>query len=180
VHHVVAGADVDPARGLVEEEQARTSEQGPGDEDPLLLPAGELADVPATQAAEPQPLEELLGRGHVVPGRPGHCPPADPGHQDRLPDGHREVPVHRLDLRDVAHGGPAVARDPTHDRLHRAGHRLQHRGLPGAARTDDPHEVAFFDGKVDVDQHGLATVAARDLVEPDQLTHASLVTDQYR
>ena len=57
VQDLVAGPHVDARRGLVEEQEVGPAEQRPGEEHALLLAAGELADVPVPEPADPQPLE---------------------------------------------------------------------------------------------------------------------------
>ncbi len=59
VQHVVAGVDVDAGRRLVEQQAARAAEQGAGQEHPLLLAAGELADVPLGQLGDAEALEHV-------------------------------------------------------------------------------------------------------------------------
>ena len=69
VEDVVAGLEVDAARRLVEEQERRVGDQRAGQEDPLLLAAGQLADVAAGQAADAQPLEQAdrrAGRSSAV------------------------------------------------------------------------------------------------------------------
>ena len=61
VHHVVPRAHVHPGRGLVQQQELGAAEHRPRDEHPLLLPAGQLADVPFTEAAEAEALEDLIG-----------------------------------------------------------------------------------------------------------------------
>ena len=102
VQHVVPRRDVDAGRRFVQQQQLGLAQQGPGDEHALLLPAGELADVPSGKLGNAQPVEDLL-RPRRASAAIGHgssrraCAPSA-----RTRDGHREVPVHRLELRHVA------------------------------------------------------------------------------
>ena len=69
VHDVVARADVDAARGLVQEQQPRATEHRPRDEHPLLLAARAPGCV-GREPAEPEPIEDLLGLVDLL--RDGH------------------------------------------------------------------------------------------------------------
>ena len=62
VQHVVPGADVDAGRRLVEHQQAGVAQQSAGQEHPLLLAAGELADVPLGKLGDAQTIQH---RGNV-------------------------------------------------------------------------------------------------------------------
>jgi hypothetical protein len=173
VHHVVPGPNVDARRRLVHQQELRAAQHRSRHEDPLLLPAGELPDVPAAQVADPQPVEHLVGLAQVAFGGPREDPPVDPGHQDGLANGHGEVPVDGLDLRHVPDGRRPIPHDRTSDRSDHARDRAQQRRLAAPARTDDPDEVAFGHGQVHVDQHRLHPVPAGDPLEPDELVHVS-------
>ena len=64
---------VDAGQGLIEDEQLGGADQGPGDEDPLGLPAGEDLDVVRGPVGQADGVE----RGHGLPlGAP---PPVGPG-----------------------------------------------------------------------------------------------------
>ena len=102
VQHLVAGAHVDPGRGFVQQQHLRPAEQRPRDEHPLLLAAGELADVAISEAADAELLEHRVHFLPLVTRRPGQDAPSGPRHQHDLGDGDREVPVDRPDLRHVA------------------------------------------------------------------------------
>ena len=68
VQDLVAGAHVDARGGLVDEQQVGRAEQGAGDEHPLLLAAGELADVAVAEVADAEPVEHI---GDARAARPG-------------------------------------------------------------------------------------------------------------
>ena len=63
VQDLVAGAHVDAGRGLVEQQHSGLAEQRPGDEHPLLLAAGELADVAIAEAADAELVEHVVDFG---------------------------------------------------------------------------------------------------------------------
>ena len=60
VEDVVARLDVDPAGGLIEQQQHRVADQRPGEEDALLLAARQLANMAFRKAADPQSLEKRV------------------------------------------------------------------------------------------------------------------------
>ena len=160
-----------PARRLVQQEELRPTEHRARDEHPLLLPARELPDVAVAQVPDPEPIEDHRQPRTSSLRGPGHDPPIDPRHQHGFADGDREVPVHGLDLRDVADRSrgsrtirPAIGRtDPA---IARSSVRL-----PAAARSDDADEVALGDGQVDVDQHRLMAVRQVTLSNRTSVTH---------
>ena len=57
---------------------SRFADQRPGQEDALLLAAGEVADMPSAEPADPKPLQRLRDLAASSPRRPGQPPhPAD-------------------------------------------------------------------------------------------------------
>jgi len=129
----------------------------PGDEDPLSLPAGELADLPLRERGHPDAVDRAADQFAVRGGEPPDPPgvPVAP-HLDHLLDRDRKVPVHRVALRNV--GDPVerlrgrLAADQHVagvDRLE-ADHRLEERGLAGAVRPDDGGEGPLGKRGVDV------------------------------
>ena len=68
VEDLVTGPHVDAGGGLVHEQEVGAAQQGPGDEHPLLLAAGQVADVAAAEAVDAE-----AGR---APRRPRRSRPA--------------------------------------------------------------------------------------------------------
>ena len=62
MQHLVAGLDVDAAGGLIEQQQHRVADHGPGQEHALLLTAGELPHLAVAQAADAQSIEHPVRR----------------------------------------------------------------------------------------------------------------------
>jgi len=146
----LAARQVEPAARLVEQEQARLREERTGDQRPLALSLGAVAEPPLSDRSEPERPDELVGPVEVEAGeallevadRRG-CSRADDlphGQQrgkaaadarvhepDRLAQPREVGPAHRLsqDL-DGAGGGE----------VHCAGDRQQRR-LPGAVRPEE-------------------------------------------
>src|SRR5207253_7579485 len=67
--HVVAQLLVEGAEGLVEKEDGGARDEGPGEGDPLLLAAGELARIPRAIRGQPDELERLDEPRHRAEGR---------------------------------------------------------------------------------------------------------------
>ncbi len=155
----VAGLHVHLADGVVQQQDGRFPEEGPGQGDPLLLPAGQ--DHPPLPHDGVQPLGErpdgvgnrgpvqglpelVLGHGFVFEG-------------DVLPDGSGEQK--RL-LGDEGDEPPEI-RQRAFPSVHAAhGHRpflgvvepgdeVEQRRLPGPRRTDDPQGSAPVHTEVD-------------------------------
>ena len=61
-HHLGTAGAVEVAGRLVGQEQGRLGDQGAGDGDALLLPAGQLGRLVGQPVGEPQPLERLAAR----------------------------------------------------------------------------------------------------------------------
>ena len=70
--HLLAELEVERAERLVEQEHARTVDEGAGERDPLLLAAGELARLPPLEAGEGHELERI--RRHAC-SRSAPCTP---------------------------------------------------------------------------------------------------------
>jgi hypothetical protein len=168
VEHLVARPHVHARRRLVHEQQLRPAQQRPGDEHALLLAAGQLADLPAGEVGDAQPLQHPR---HLLPlgsGRSGQQARLAARHEHALRDGDREAPVDRLQLRHVR---DRQARTPDHCaplRAHGAQQQPEQRRLAGARRADHAGEGAGGDGEVDVGQDGAAVVAEGDTGQGEQ------------
>ena len=171
VEDVVARLHVDAAGWFVEEEEPRISDKRPSEENSLLLSAGEVPDVflPVFRDAEAfEQLQEIgfIGRSWPGPRSRGHRA----AHQHRFFDRHREVPVDRLELRDVAERRTAARIDGLAIHSHATGidpgdaqQGLQQRRLPRAARTDNADELALLDGERHVVDDCAAIIAGVSL-----------------
>ena len=169
VQHVVPGGDVDAAGRLVHQQQLRLAQQRAGDEHPLLLAAGQLADVPAAELADARAGRAPAPRPRV---------PSRDGHGRRRPvraisthsrDGDREAPVHRLELRHVADASALAGVRPNRA----AGARC--RAAAGAAMVlpdpDGPTTPTKSVGahlEVDVGQHRRRRRSRRSRRDPHQ------------
>ena len=146
---------------LVEQQDVGGLGERPGDEDALLLAAGELADLCVAELPHPDLPKHSATRPH---GRRPAAEPPDMGvaaHQDDIPHGDRKVPVDHFALRDVGDarphgdGGLAEQRDrPAHDR-HEAEDGLEERALAPAIRPDDADDLTSADAVIHVAQHDL-------------------------
>ena len=154
-----AGDGVDPARGLVEEHDARPVHHGAGEGQPLLPAAGQLAGEAALLALEPGradgPRLALAGRGPVQ---------AVDAAEEAEVLAHREVVVEAEALAHVADlplHALGVPRDvgAEHEARARGGgeQAAQHAdrgGLAGAVRAEEAEDLAFVHAERDP-VHGL-------------------------
>src|SRR5262249_29431810 len=58
--HLLAELEIQRAERLVEEQYARLAHEGPGERDPLLLPAGELPRLALSEPPQADEVENLL------------------------------------------------------------------------------------------------------------------------
>src|SRR5690606_22565226 len=154
-------------------EQARVADQGPAQECALLLPAGEGSDVAPGQLVDAQALHNAVSLFTRVAAMPR--PPALAGatHEHDLLDCHREVPVDRFQLRDVAGAhvlacAAAVDEYFARENVDAAEDSPQQRRLTCSARPYQPDEVARVDLQVDSVQDGAIAVAAGNVSELDK------------
>src|SRR5687768_11148035 len=106
----MARLDIGPRGGLVEQQQAWIADQGPSQEGPLLLAAGQIADVTLRALRDAEALEQAqhaLAVPAVAPREGARV--GRQTHHDHLLDGDRKVPVDRLELRDVPDSSPSAA-----------------------------------------------------------------------
>ena len=148
------GVGIQGAGGLVAEQDLGVCGQGPGDGDPLLLPAGELGRVGRSLVRQPHQLQQLHGAPiGLGPGNPGqiqgkaHVFQAAALHQqmEALED-HGDLPAQlpELPVRQ------AFQPDPVD--LHAAGagplqqvDAANQGALSGAAHADDPEDISVRD-----------------------------------
>ena len=169
VEHFVAGTDIDPRCWFVHQQQFRVAEQGAGDEHSLLLTTGELADVTVGEIADAEAFEDVGDSGPFCRVGPRPVAAVTRRHQHGLGNSHREVPVDRLDLGDIADAEVGSAGDGSVLGVDESEEESQHGCLAGPRRADDPGECAGPDCQRDIIEDRVAlSVAARDLVESDQ------------
>ena len=178
--HPLPRRGVQPGGRLVEEQQRRIPDDGPGDREPLALTARQqpaaLADPGVVALVEPRDEAVRVGgfgrRAHLRVGGVGLAPP------DVLGDGAVEdqgLLQHRADVateigeRQLAQVDP-VERDAAPVGVVAAQEELRERRLPRAARPDDRDLPAGCEAQVDPAQRGLfgAVVGEPDLVEADR------------
>ena len=156
--HLGLGADVDAARGLVEEDDRGVGRQHLADDDLLLVAAGERADHRAAAGGldgdvPDRAVDQLLlalARGEEAAGEG-----ADRGEREVLADGHRlhqAVALAVLGDEDEAGGDAlgdreagdvaAVQQDAAAGGLQAAGDGLHHLGAAGAHQPVDADDLA--------------------------------------
>lgn len=166
------GDGVDPGKGLVHDVELGLLGEGPGEEDALLLTAGELADLTIGELAHP----DLVQAGHRgvtlrLAGPPKPAELAVLAHHHDVDRRRREVPVDRAALRDVgdqtAHlpVGPTKDLDPAGRQGDEPEDRLEQRALAGPVRSDDRRQAPRLDIEVDIPEH------RRRAVGDDQIPH---------
>ena len=100
---------VDAGRRLVEEEQVGRADQGPGDERPLLLPAGELGDPGLGLPGQADHADRVVDRCPVVAGERTQQPTAgERAGGDDLPHRRRDARAGAGTLGDEADPAPVV------------------------------------------------------------------------
>ena len=165
-----------PAEGLVQQDDPRTSSQGPGEGNALLLPAGQLVRSPAADlAGQADEVEQL--------GDPSRATPVAAGQAEADVLLHREVREESALLGDVADA--AILRCDEHaGRHHRVpadGHRPRIRAMEAGdhpkqgrlattRRTEDGRRRPGGDVKVHSVQDRRRTVRGDDIAH-HQLGH---------
>src|SRR4051794_15740305 len=103
MNNIIARSNVEPRRGLIEENQFRIAQKRTADKHGLLLASGELPDM---ALAEPFEIQSLHKLPHFLPFRlTDTLEPAAIGeksHRDHFLDRYWEVPVYCFELWDVA------------------------------------------------------------------------------
>src|SRR5918996_768084 len=148
--------DVELARRLVGEEEARAVGKGGADGDALLLSAGELVRAGVAPVGEPYPLEQLVrARTACTPGHPAE-PELDRDELSRRQLGGERPRVVLLDVPDRLRpiGGEPARGKPTHvepEDAHgpgggplEAGEEAQERRLSGAARPEHGDDLPLL------------------------------------
>src|SRR5690625_586339 len=157
---------VDAGEGLVEEVDVGVLHQGAGQEDPLLLAAGELAYLPVGVLLHRDRAECLPSRLVLLasgPPDPAQVPVET--HGDHVNRGGGEIPVDRSALGNVTHPvahlpvGPAMDVDVTGAVTHEAKDGLDECLLARPVRTHDRRNHAGGHVQVDAPQDPLLAVA---------------------
>jgi hypothetical protein len=163
---------IDPRHRLVEEVDVGLLGQRPRQEDALLLPPRQPADLPVGDIGQADAVEAFRRQAPLA--RAGSPQPAEPGispHENDVGDRHREVPVDRLPLRHIPNPGADLlerrAEDPhlPAGQGHKPQRRLEERALPGAIGADDPKQAGPRHGEVDIPEHRPAAVGHGDVME---------------
>ena len=166
VHYVVAGFDVDAGGGFVQQEEFGAADEGAGEEDALLLAAGELSDVAFGQAGDAQSLHHILGEFAFLFAEPGEEGVGhSAAHHYGFLYGDGEVPVDGFELGDVAgaaaacFGGSVVDAHFAGLDLGGAEYGAQQGGFAGAAGAEEADEVAGHNAEADFVEDAGAVVA---------------------
>src|SRR6266508_57627 len=182
VQHLVAGARVQVAGGLVGEQHRRLGDQRAGDRHPLLLAAGELRGPVLQAVAEPDRLE----RGDRPPAALGAAEPAVDQRQADVADGRgprqelealEDEPDHlvahqrQLVVGEAGHGPPLEPQRAAGRPVQPAEQPEQGR-LPRPARPHDRQRVAGRDLEVNpVERPDFDPVQPVDLGDAPSLHH---------
>jgi hypothetical protein len=162
------GCSVHASEGLVENEKVSTLRQGAGQKHPLLLTAGELADLPLGESRHADLLQAAQRQGSLASaGKPEKANLPVETHHHHVEHGSRKVPVHPRSLRDIGdavsgvrervseHGN--LPRDPWDDTQR----RLEKGGFTSAIWSDDCNHPTRRRGEVYVVHHRLSPIGDR-------------------
>jgi hypothetical protein len=166
------GRLVDAGHRLIQQQDRCLLHQRARQEDALLLPPRQGADLGSAEVGQRHPFERLADR-RPVPGA-GHAQPADAwvaSHHHHLLRADREAPVDRLPLRHI--GEPvSLLGDGAAIQQHRAGllrgqpqDRLQQRALARSVRPDHADQGAGRNSEIHVLQDRTVTIAGADAVQ---------------
>src|SRR5262245_45977515 len=170
-----AGGGIEPAEGLVEEEQLRPVQQRPCQRQPLHHAARVDAYRSARRLFEPRPAQQLRDAGLRV-GHPvelGVEPEVLPSGQVRIAGALvTDVPDSPARGRRAPAGVLAEEPERAAARAQQGREHAEQRRLAGAVRAQQDDQLARVDGEVDAGQHWdpaeLAAQALGDDRRPDQ------------
>src|SRR5207248_5786480 len=158
---------VEAVQRLVEHEQPGPTGERLGDQQPLLLTTGELADRPVGVPAGTDQVNQFTDPGGGGPGagtRQRQAPPVpvEPeAYHVQAPDPQGRVEAASLrQVPDVVVGLPGRAAEQPYrapGQRYQAKDRLEQRGLPDAVGPEDGHELAGRDRGADPGPDGTTT-----------------------
>ncbi len=170
---------VDAGGGLVEEEDSWGGDQCAGDEDALLLSAGEAADGLIGEVSHAHGIESFLNLRAVGAGITSEeAFFSVKAEFDNLADGDRESPIERVALGHVADdvafgtcggGGHAFDTDGAGVWGERSEDEFEERTFAAAVGADDAKDGSLFDVECDVLQRGAAIIAKADIADADDI-----------
>ena len=156
---------VDARKGFVQQVEVRPLRQRPGEEDALLLPARQLADLAVREISHADPVETVHGQAAVTPGDPAQQAKLTvKPHLDHVDHAGREIPIDAGPLRDI--GDPAallakrfaIDRDLPRQGRHDAQNRLEQGRFARPVRPDDRRHRPGFDPHIGGKDRGAGAV----------------------
>ena len=152
VHDVVTGLDVDSGGWFVKKKKPGTANEGTGEEDALLLSAGELPYVPVGEMGNAEALHDHPGVTALLGRVPREEWLAHGGtHEYNFLHSDGEVPVNGIELGNVANGRPsgadgdAIKQDSAGEESDGAKDDTEQSGLTGTAWSEQSDEIAGHD-----------------------------------
>ena len=134
---------IQPGQRIVHQEQLGFLRQRAGNEHPLLLTAGQFADLPVGKVGRTHQREGITHQVAIAVARlPQQTNARDAAHQHHIAHRHRELPIHLGALRDVTDADVAacavtVDRDLAGARLQDARNDLEESALARTVRPDN-------------------------------------------
>ena len=178
--HVLGGRRVEGRGRLVEHQQPRVHREHRADRHPLLLPAGERAQVPVTQVGDAEQVEGLLDAApHRLRRQPELLHAVGELLLDRVgdeagqrvladvPDRMRPFARRRVQTPTTVEENVTPER-PAGEPRHQPGHDAQQCGLPGSGRPGHQDQLALFDQQRHVVEHECVVVPERDVAQLQQ------------
>ena len=164
---ILRGGRVKAGHRLVQDQQLAGGAQGPGQQDTLLLTAGQLPVAPILQFQDAQLAHVhqglgLLGAGVEEPPLP--C--AEEAGKHHLADGGGEILLGPGLLGQIPDGAGGKGRgggDGALQGLEKTQQAFQQCGFAGAVFAHDAQIVTAADGEVQMLPHGLTFIAQRDI-----------------
>ena len=174
--HLRAGAGIERAEGLVEQQHARLLRQRLRDRQPLLHAAGQRARIFVAVSAETNGVDQRAAPLHRLLARGAEQPRRERARRELIAEQHiaehGQMREHRIALEHDAAVGPRLGRKrlavEQHGALARpllAEDQPQERALSRAGRTDDRQEGAGGDLEIDALEHDLVAVLDPDVAE---------------